>query len=245
MFLQNGIPNIKDVLFENISEVRANYEASLIVVLLQNLICKILLPLMISAAFERKRWGLFALACIIQVYIYSVTGFKTFLLIPVLIIVLGLVLVFCPDSASALIAKLLGWILGLIAIGFGISALSSAAGRTGKVIAAILCAVIGGFLGNNPLILAAWFARIIGIVLVLDGLQDVGANRRQGRRFVLPLIVTVVGALLILLPMSVSRLIFSGLGVVVLILGISMLLDRIRGRNRLNPQDDPNIIDAL
>ena len=130
-------------------------------------------------------------------------------------------------------------------MGFGISALGSAAGRTGKVIAAILCAVIGGFLGSNPLILAAWFGRIIGIVLVLDGLQDIVNNHRQGRRFVMPLMVSVVGALLILLPMSVSRLIFSGLGVVVLILGISMLLDRIRGRNRLNPPDDPNIIDAL
>lgn len=167
------------------------------------------------------------------------------LLTPVLIIVLGLILVFCPDSASALFAKLLGWILGLIAIGFGISALSSAAGRTGKVIAAILCAVIGGWLGNNPLVLAAWFGRIIGIVLVLDGLQDIVNNHRQGKRFVMPLMVTVVGAILILLPMSVSRLIFSGLGVVVLVLGISMLLDRIRGRNRLNPPDDPNIIDAL
>ena len=167
------------------------------------------------------------------------------LLTPVLIIALGLILVFCPDSASALFAKLLGWILGLVAIGFGIAALTNANGRAGKVVAAILCAVICGWLGSNPLILAAWFGRIIGIVLVLDGLQDIVNNHRQGKRFVMPLMVTVVGALLILLPMSVSRLIFSGLGVVVLILGISMLLDRIRGRNRLNPPDDPNIIDAL
>lgn len=86
MLLQNGLPNISDILFENVSEVRANYEASLVIVLLQNLMCKILIPLMISAAFEKKKWGLFALACIVQVYIYSVTGFKTFLLIPVLII---------------------------------------------------------------------------------------------------------------------------------------------------------------
>ena len=43
------------------------------------------------------------------------------LLTPVLIILLGLVLVFCPDSASALIARVLGWLLGLVAIGFGIS----------------------------------------------------------------------------------------------------------------------------
>ena len=167
------------------------------------------------------------------------------LLTPALITVLGLVLVFCPDSASALIAKLLGWILGLVAIGFGISALTNANGRAGKVAAAILCAVIGGWLGNNPLILAAWFGRIIGIVLILDGLQDIGANRRLGKRFVMPLLVLAVGAVLLLLPMTASRLIFSVLGVVVLILGGSMLLDRLRGYKSLNSPDDPNIIDAL
>ena len=167
------------------------------------------------------------------------------LLMPALIILLGLVLVFCPDSASALIAKLLGWILGLIAIGFGIGAIADATGRTGKVIAAIGCAVIGGWLGNNPLILAAWFGRIIGIVLLLDGLQDIANNRRQGKRFLMPLIAAVLGVVLILLPMTVSRLIFSAVGVVVLILGVSMLLDRLRDNKRLNPPEDPNIIDAL
>ena len=167
------------------------------------------------------------------------------LLTPVLIIVLGMVLVFCPDSASALIAKLLGWILGLVAIGFGISALCSPAGRTGKVIAAIVCALIGGWLGNHPLFLAAWFGRIIGIVLLLDGLQDIINNRQQGKRFVMPLIVTVLGAVLILMPMTASRLIFTAVGVVVLILGITMLLDRLRDGKRLDPPDNPNIIDAL
>ena len=166
-------------------------------------------------------------------------------LMPALIIVLGLVLVLCPDSASALIAKLLGWILGLIAIGFGISAIGNASGRTVKVIGAIVCAVIGGWLGNNPLVLAAWFGRIIGIVLLLDGLQDIANNRRQGKRFRMPLIVAGLGAVLILRPMTASRLIFSAVGVVVLILGVSMLLDRLRGNRRLNPPDDPNIIDAL
>ena len=167
------------------------------------------------------------------------------LLMPALIIVLGLVLVFCPDSASALIAKLLGWVLGLIAIGFGISAIGNTSGRAVKVIASIACAVIGGWLGNNPLVLAAWFGRIIGIVLVLDGLQDIANNRRQGKRFLMPLIVAGLGAVLIVLPMTVSRLIFSAVGVVALILGVSMLLDRIRGSKRLNPPEDPNIIDAL
>lgn len=167
------------------------------------------------------------------------------LLTPVLIILLGLVLVFCPDSASALIARVLGWLLGLVAIGFGISALAKPQGRAGKVTCAIVFAVIGGWLGSHPLVLAAWFGRIIGIVLVLDGISDILNSRRQGRRFLLPVIVTVVGAVLVLLPMTVSRLIFTALGIVVLVLGVTMLLDRLRGNRRLKEHDDPNVIDAL
>ena len=167
------------------------------------------------------------------------------LLAPVLIIVLGLVLVFCPDSASALIAKILGWIFGLVAIGFGIAALLNPQGRGGKVVGAILCAVIGGWLGSHPLALAAWFGRIIGIVLILDGVQDMGNNRRQGKRFLLPLMVTVVGAVLVLMPMTASRLLFALCGIVVLVIGVVMLLDRLRGNRQLPPSEKPDIIDAL
>ena len=175
----------------------------------------------------------------------DIIGKVQLLLAPVLIILLGLVLIFCPDSASVLITKIIGWIFSLVAIGFGISALLNAQGRAGKVAGAIICAVIGGWLGSHPLILATWFGRIIGIVLVLDGIQDINTNRRQGRRFLLPIIVTVVGAVLVLLPLTASRLIFSVLGVVVLILGVTMLVDRLRGTKRLNGPQDPNIIDAL
>ena len=167
------------------------------------------------------------------------------LLAPALIIVLGLVLVFCPDSASVLISRILAWILGLTAVGFGISALLSSSGRGGKVTVAILCAVISGWLGSHPLALAACFGRIIGIVLILDGVQDMGNNRRLGRGFLLPLIVTVMGAVLVLVPLTASRLLFSLCGVVVLVTGVVMLLDRLRGSKRLEESTDPNIIDAL
>lgn len=167
------------------------------------------------------------------------------LLAPVLVILLGLVLAFCPDSASALIAKLLGWGLSLVAIVLGISAVVSAQGRTGKVVGAIVCAMIGGWLGSHPLALAAWFGRIIGIVLLLDGIQDSLNNRRMGRRFLLPILVALAGLVLILMPMTASRLIFSLCGVVILVIGMVMLLDRLRGTKRLNGPQDPNIIDAL
>ena len=51
---------------------------------------------------------------------------------PVALILLGALLLFNPDSASALISKLLGWGLIAFAIGFGIAAIASQNGRTDR-----------------------------------------------------------------------------------------------------------------
>lgn len=167
------------------------------------------------------------------------------LLAPVLVIVLGLVLLFHPDSASILISRILGWSFGLVAIGFGIAAIVSPQGRFGKVAGAVVFALVGGWLGSNPLLLAAWIGRFIGIFLVIDGVQDILHSRSQGTSFLFPLVVALVGVVLVLLPMTASRLLFSVCGAVVVIVGVVMLLERLRGRKRLNGGEDPNIIDAL
>ena len=163
---------------------------------------------------------------------------------PVALMVLGLVLLFNPDSASVLISKLLGWVLIAFGIGFGISAIASESGRAGKAITAVALAAVGGWLTNNPLVLAAWIGRIVGILLVIDGIQDISQARKLGERFLLPLIATVVGAVLILLPMTTTRLVFSLCGLVVLFIGVGMLVDRLKQRKRLSGGDS-NIIDAL
>ena len=163
---------------------------------------------------------------------------------PVALILLGALLLFNPDSASALISKLLGWIIVLCAIGCGVAALVDPGKRTGKVVAAVALAILGGWLTKNPLALAAWVGRIVGILLVVDGLQDMAHLRGQGQRFALPVLATLVGAVLILLPLTTTRLVFSLCGIVVLIIGIVMLLDRLKGRKRLSGGDD-NIVDAL
>ena len=168
------------------------------------------------------------------------------LLAPAALIVLGAVLLFNPDSASALISKLLGWCVIAFAIGFGIAAIASDTGKMGKGITAVILAVVGGWLTNNPLALAAWIGRLVGIFLVVDGVQDILHLRSQGQRFVLPLIATVVGAVLILLPMTTTRLVFSVCGAVVLFIGIIMLLDRLRGKKQLRSGDSDIIdVDAL
>lgn len=164
---------------------------------------------------------------------------------PVVIILLGLILLINPDSATVVLFRILGGILGLVAIGFGVAALVNDQGRVGKVVVSILCALAGGWLGSNPLVLAAWFGRIIGIVLLVDGVQDILASRRQGTVFLFPAVVALVGFVLVVMPMTASRLVFSLCGLVVLILGFVMLLERLRCSKRLDGPQDPNIIDAL
>ncbi len=164
---------------------------------------------------------------------------------PIAVILLGLILLLNPDSASALIARLLGWILFLVGIGFGISALLSRDGTAGKILGAAACIGIGGFLLSNPLVLAAGIGRLLGAVLALRGVRDLAASGKRGHGRILAIITTAAGVVLILLPMTTSRLVFSLCGAVVLVIGIAMLLDKLKDRRYLDDGGDPNIIDAL
>lgn len=165
------------------------------------------------------------------------------LLTPVLVILLGLLLIFRPDSASAMVAKVIGSGLILIGIAFGAAAVISKAGLPRKVIASLVCVMIGGWLLKNPLRLAAAIGRIAGILVALRGVQDLQDCIRLHRSISYALLTAAVGVLLIVLPMTASRLVIAACGVVVVLLGIATLADRLRPR-RL-PGADDDIIDAL
>lgn len=173
---------------------------------------------------------------------YDIPALTRLLLAPVVVILLGLVLLVNPDTASVLISKLLGALLAILAIGCGIAALVSPQGRAGKVVCAIFLAVCGGVLSRNPLWLASFAGRVVGILLVIDGVQDIFVARSRGVRFLMPVVVTLLGAILVLMPMTASRLVFSLCGLVVTVVGVVMLLDRLR-KPRL--KDGGDIIDAL
>jgi len=167
------------------------------------------------------------------------------LLAPVLVILLGLLLLINPDSASVLISRLLGGLLTLVGIGFGIAALVNDRGRVGKLIGALALFACGGILSANPLLLAAFAGRVVGLLLFIDGFGDMINAHRRGIRGLMPLIVTILGGILILMPMTASRLVFALCGLVVTIIGVLMLLDRFRNRRLPSGDNDPNIIDAL
>ena len=163
---------------------------------------------------------------------------------PVAVILLGLLLVVSPDSASILIARILGWVLTAIGIGFGIAAIFDREHAVRKGITAVLFACAGGTLAAKPLLLAAWIGRLIGLLIALRGGRDLLISGKYGYSRVLALITTAVGAVLVVLPLTTSRLVFSLCGLVVLFIGIGMLLDRLKKRKYLTAGDD-NIIDAL
>ena len=80
-------------------------------------------------------------------------------------------------------------------------------------------------------------------ILTLRGIREVFLAKDRGYGLLPAIIISVAGALLFLLPMTASRLLFSGCGAVLLATGVWMLLDKLRHR-RL-PPDKPDIIDAL
>lgn len=162
---------------------------------------------------------------------------------PVALILLGAILLFSPDTAAVLISRLIGWGFFAVGIGFGIAALVSRGGDVGKIVGALCCIAAGSFLMRNPLWLARGVGRVLGIFLMIRGGRDFFQSRlTEGK--VLSLVCAVLGAVLVVLPMTVSRWVFSLCGLVMTIVGVVMLLERLKERKYLDGGKD-DIIDAL
>ena len=156
---------------------------------------------------------------------------------PAIMILLGLILLLVPDSASVIIAYLSGGILTLAGIVFGIGALLDR--RLAKGFWALACLSIGGTLISKPLLLARNLGRFLGVFLALEGGSCLCRRNRT-----LGTVILLAAVALVLSPLTLSRLVFSLCGLVVLLLGIGMLADRLKQRKRI-PGGDGNIIDAL
>ena len=167
------------------------------------------------------------------------------LISPVAVILLGLVLIVCPDTAAALISRILGWVLTLIGIGFGVAAITDRSGAVRKGITAVILACAGGWLTANPLVLAAWIGRLLGLMMAFRGIRDLMLSASRGYSRPLALITAAVGVVLILLPLTTSRLVFCICGIVILLVGVGMLMDRLKNMRYLPRGGDDNIIDAL
>ena len=162
---------------------------------------------------------------------------------PVVLIILGLVLLFCPDTASVLIAKVAGWCLLIAGIIVAVAMVIDSAYSAGKVVTVLALVFLGRWLMVHPLSWAAWGGRIVGVLLLLRGIRDfTQSSLTQGK--VLSAATAVLGVVLIVLPMTASRVVFSLCGLVILAVGCGMFAERIWERKQLEG-DDHNIIDAL
>lgn len=171
---------------------------------------------------------------------------------PVLTVLLGLILLFSPDTASALVGRVLGWcfILAAAALGAG-GFLGASHQRSSRITWAVICLAAGVWMLLNPLTVAKFLSRVLGLTLMIRGGQSIGSNLQyHGRKFVvssglvIAAVTALVGLVLTLLPMASSRMLFSALGIILICIGVAEGFDRIRGRNLLDEGSDPNIIDV-
>lgn len=86
-----GLPVLSSLSFNDVHQIRAEVNLSTFESILQNVLCKAICPVYLVVTLKEKRWGWFAFALLVQLYTYSVTGFKSYLFIPVILIALQLV----------------------------------------------------------------------------------------------------------------------------------------------------------
>lgn len=160
---------------------------------------------------------------------------------PAALAVVGLILLVQPDSASALLSRVLGWGLVLAGVFCGLAAIFRPDNTVLKIIGAMLLLSLGGWLNRNPLALANMGGIGVGCFLIIQGVLTL---RQTGRRGV-GILSIIVGAVLVVLPLTVSRLILSLCGLAILLAAIAMGISRFRRARLDSGDDDPNIIDAL
>lgn len=162
---------------------------------------------------------------------------------PALTVFLGLVLLLSPDSASALVGKILGWVVVALALAeaFG--------GGKKSPVKAIVLGIIGVLILRDPLYVAKGLGRVLGLSLLTWSFSSMARARRAGSLSLTPGTVVscalaLIGLVLFLVPMTTSRLLMSGLGILIVIIGLKEGFDRLREKKQLEAPDDPNIIDV-
>ena len=171
---------------------------------------------------------------------------------PAAAVILGLVLLFSPDTASALVGTLLGWCALLTALCLGAGAcFGSPTGRNNRIIWAVICLFGGLWLLRNPLTVVEFLGRVLGITLMIRGGRATVDHIRCGkgvqvlsRDLIRGAATLILGCILAVLPMAGSRIFFKIIGLLAIGLGAADGFDRLRGKRRLEKGDDPNIIDV-
>lgn len=173
--------------------------------------------------------------------------------IPVILIILGLVLVVSPDSASALVSYVLGG--ALVACGAGsvlVAVVGSPEHKTGRLVCAAILLVIGLRLICSPLMLARSIGKFLGILLAVRGIGGIvdtlKVKKRGGSCFpglVVHGVTLLIGIWLLSTPMAPTRILMTIVGIVMIAIGIADLVSaKNRFRFLLEDGNDHRIVDA-
>ena len=181
------------------------------------------------------------------------SGLKRDIVGYLLLVALGCLLIFRPDFGSAAVATVLGWIaIAIGAIIVFVCLLSWPVLGVPQLLTGIATVGFGVFILLKPLMLASIFGVAVGIYLVFQGFSSIWeslALRKLGHRFtgslILGFAMLVLGVVLIIAPMTSSRLVMTLIGIAMVLCGGARLLFRTWAAGKLsNPKEDPNIIDA-
>lgn len=90
MVKRYGIPSLDSMLLQSIHETRAAVDIPTGISILQTFFCRIICPLYILIAWREKKWIQLGFGLLVQIHTYGITGFKTFLFIPIVMVAIDL-----------------------------------------------------------------------------------------------------------------------------------------------------------
>lgn len=157
------------------------------------------------------------------------------LLTPGLMLFLGVVLLIKPDEAS----WFLGRVLSIILLAAGIlSALQASRMRellAIRLLPAVACLLIGLWLFRSPLALAEFLGKIAGLLLLLRGIQDIVNSLTWKTGLGWAVAGTAIGALLLFVPMTASRLVLGLCGAALILVAAAMAYGRFHKPRIIDP----------
>lgn len=161
----------------------------------------------------------------------------------VFLIFCGAVLLLFPDTAVALVTRIIAWVLVAIGVFRVMKNLKDSAAYWGDWVYTVLCFLAGGYLLVNPLVISETIGRLLGLLLIFQGMSNLRTNR-YGSGKVLGILTVVAGVVLVVIPRTLVNTLLSVAGLVLLIVGIINLVDKLRHIRYLDEGSDPNILDA-
>ena len=162
---------------------------------------------------------------------------------PALTCILGLILIFRPGSLTTSIAWAVGVLIALVGAGKLVSFFYDARKDFLGLCGAVILLVLGFSIMAKPVSLERQVGRIIGILLLLQGIRGFVSPYAAHER-VTSTLCCVMGAFLIALPLVISRLAVIVCGAVVLLIGIGMVVDLLTGSRGGGTGGPDDIIDA-